>query len=105
MPGPGATVTYTSRGGVLIVGPLDQAQTLAASLSDVLQVTLFAQGGAGAQAREHAVLAGRIDHITGWLGAFELAWTQSNPIDPDPVPYTPLPLPTNRTVEVSVGAG
>lgn len=82
-PEPVATVTYTSQGRVLIVGPLDQAQTLAASLSDVLQVTLFTQGGAGAQAREHAVLAGRIDHITGWLGAFELAWTQNNPIDLD----------------------
>ncbi len=82
-PEPVATVTYTSKGRVLIVGPLDEAEALAASLSDVLQVTLFAQGGRGAQERRYPVLSGRIDRLTGWLGAFELAWTQDNPIDLD----------------------
>ncbi|MEY4711811.1 MAG: hypothetical protein RIS88_1261 [Pseudomonadota bacterium] len=82
-PEPVATVTYTSQGRLLIVGPLDDAETLAASLSDVLQVTLFAQGGAGAQERRHPVLSGQIGHLTGWLGAFELAWSQDNPIDLD----------------------
>ncbi|MEY4651956.1 MAG: hypothetical protein RI884_537 [Pseudomonadota bacterium] len=82
-PEPVATVTYTSQGRLVIIGPLDEAETVAASLSDVLQVTLFAQGGAGAQERRHPVLSGRIDRLTGWLGAFELVWTQDNPIDLD----------------------
>ena len=82
-PEPVSTVTYTSEGRVLIVGPLDVAQSLAASLVDVLQVTLFAQGGEGAQERRFPVISGRIDHLQGWLGAFELAWTQDNPIDLD----------------------
>ncbi len=82
-PEPVATVTYKSEGRLLVIGPVDQAEQLAASLSDVLQVSVFAQGGTGAQARRYPVLAGRIDRLTGWLGAFELAWTQGNPIDLD----------------------
>ncbi len=82
-PEPVATVTYKSQGRTLLIGPLDQAERLAASLGDVLQITLFAQGGTGAQVRRHPVLAGRIDRLSGWLGAFELSWTQNNPIDLD----------------------
>ncbi len=82
-PEPVATVSYQSQGRLLVIGGLDEAERLAASLGDVLQVTLFAQGGAGAQARRHPVLAGRIDRLSGWLGAFELAWSQDNPIDLD----------------------
>lgn len=82
-PEPVPTVTYRSEGRALVIGPLDAAEKLAASLDDTLQVTLFAQGGEGAQARRWPVLSGRIDRLTGWLGAFELAWTQGNPIDLD----------------------
>lgn len=82
-PEPVATVTYRSEGRALVIGPLDAAEKVAASLADVLQVTVFAQGGEGAQARRYPVIAGRIDRLTGWLGAFELAWTQGNPIDLD----------------------
>ncbi|MES2483131.1 MAG: 4Fe-4S ferredoxin, partial [Pseudomonadota bacterium] len=71
---PVATVSYRSEGRLLVIGPLEPAEALAASLADVMQVTLFAQGGAGAQARRWPVIAGHIDGITGWLGAFELAW-------------------------------
>ncbi|MES2481761.1 MAG: 4Fe-4S binding protein, partial [Pseudomonadota bacterium] len=35
------------------------------------------------QDRRWPVLAGRIDRVGGWLGAFELSWTQDNPIDLD----------------------
>jgi ferredoxin len=52
-------------------------------LSDVLDVTLFAQGGAVSQERKYPVLAGRIDALAGWLGAFTLTWTADNPIDLD----------------------
>lgn len=85
-PEPVTTVTYQSAGRLLIVGPLDQAERAAAMLADVLDVTLFSQGpGAqgGSQERRHPVLAGRIDQLTGWLGAFSLTWTQDNPIDLD----------------------
>lgn len=82
-PEPVATVSYTSQGRLVIIGPLDEAEALAASVSDVLQVTLFAQGGAGAQERRYPVIAGPLERLTGWLGAFELTWSQRNPIDLD----------------------
>ncbi len=82
-PEPVATVSYRSEGRLLVIGPMEPAEAMAASLADVMQVTLFAQGGAGAQARRWPVISGHIDGITGWLGAFDLAWTQSNPIDLD----------------------
>ena len=80
---PVATVTYKSSGRLLVIGALDQAERAAAMLSDVLDVTLFAQGGAGAQERRWPVLAGTIDQLSGWLGAFELRFSQGNPIDLD----------------------
>ncbi|MGZ5181477.1 MAG: 4Fe-4S binding protein, partial [Ramlibacter sp.] len=82
-PEPVPTVAYTSAGRVLVIGPLEQAERAAAMLADVLDVTLFAQGGAGAQERKYPVLAGRIDALAGWLGAFRLTWTAANPIDLD----------------------
>ncbi len=82
-PEPVATVTYKSAGRLLVIGALDDAERAAALLADTLDITLFAQGGAGAQERRYPVLAGHIDRLQGWLGAFELAWTQDNPIDLD----------------------
>ena len=80
---PVPTVTYKSSGRLLVIGELAHAERAAAMLSDVLDVTLFAQGGAGAQERRWPVLAGRVDSLTGWLGAFELKFSQGNPIDLD----------------------
>ncbi|MCY7319363.1 MAG: 4Fe-4S binding protein [Ramlibacter sp.] len=80
---PVPTVTYKSSGRLLVIGALDQAERAAAMLSDVLDVTVFAQGGVGAQERRWPVLAGTIDQLTGWLGAFELQFSQGNPIDLD----------------------
>ncbi|MBX6317309.1 4Fe-4S binding protein [Pigmentiphaga sp.] len=85
-PEPVPVVTYRSAGRLLIVGPLDAAERAADLLSDALDVTLFARGpGAtgGEQERRYPVLSGRLESVQGWLGAFELAWTQSNPIDLD----------------------
>ncbi|MEJ8823763.1 4Fe-4S dicluster domain-containing protein [Variovorax humicola] len=85
-PEPVPTVTYASQGRLLIVGPLDQAERAAALVGDALAVTLFSQGpgsDGGMQERRHPVIAGRIDSLTGWLGAFRLAWTRDNPIDLD----------------------
>ncbi len=85
-PEPVQTVTYKSAGRLLIIGRLDAAERYAAALDDVLQVTILAQGpGAtgGAQERRYPVLSGQVEALAGWLGAFELTWSRSNPIDLD----------------------
>ncbi len=82
-PEPVATVTYKSAGRLLIIGPLEQAERAAGLVGEALEITLFAQGGTGAQERQWLVLGGRIDSIKGWLGAFQVAWTQDNPINLD----------------------
>jgi len=87
---PVATVTYKSAGRLLIVGPVDQAEQVAALLADTLEVTIFAQGvSAGAQAglpaqeRQYPVISGERLALKGWLGAFEASWDKTNPIDLD----------------------
>lgn len=82
-PEPVPTVTYKSSGKLLVIGPLQEAERIAAMVSDVLDVTLFTTGGAGAQERRFPVLGGQVTGLTGWLGAFQLAWSQDNPIDLD----------------------
>jgi ferredoxin len=82
-PEPVATVTYKSAGRLLVIGPLQDAERAAALVGDVLEVTLFTQGGTGAQERRYPVLGGRIESLKGWLGAFELQWSRDNPIDLD----------------------
>ena len=79
-PDPVPTVTYRSAGRLLLIGPLDRAESLAAQLDDVLDVTLFATGGSGRQARKHPVIAGDLTLVDGWLGAFTVKWSENNPI-------------------------
>ncbi len=89
-PEPVATVTYTSTGRLLIVGPLDQAEQVAELLADTLAVTIFAQGvssqaqpGFPGQERKYPVISGGGLSLKGWLGAFEAKWEKNNPIDLD----------------------
>jgi ferredoxin len=85
-PEPVPTVTYKSEGRLLILGPIDQAERAAALVSDAMQVTIWAEGpgnAGGAQERRYPVLAGRLQSLTGWLGAFDVSWDASNPIDLD----------------------
>jgi ferredoxin len=86
-PEPVTTVTYKSSGRLLVIGALDAAEQVANLVSDVLDVTLFAQGAGltngGLQERRYPVLSGSLQSLTGWLGAFELKWQRSNPIDLD----------------------
>ena len=85
-PEPVPTVTYRSAGRALIIGPLDAAERAADLLSDALDVTLFSLGAGqqgGSQERRYPMLAGSIRSLGGWLGAFELKWTQDNPINLD----------------------
>ena len=85
-PEPVASVGYRSEGRLLIVGPLDEAERAAALVQDVLDVTIFTTGpgnAGGAQARRWPVLGGQLKSMRGWLGAFEVEWSASNPIDLD----------------------
>jgi ferredoxin len=82
-PEPVPTVTYKSAGRLLVIGPMEHAERAAGFVGDVLDVTLFTQGGAGAQERRFPVLGGKIESLEGWLGAFELKWSRNNPIDLD----------------------
>ena len=85
-PEPVATVTYKSAGRLLIIGELGAAERAAGLLGDELDITVFTQGAGdlgGAQERRYPVLGGKIQALTGWLGAFELTWLRNNPIDLD----------------------
>src|ERR1035437_6570969 len=85
-PEPVTTVTYQSKGRLLIIGELGAAERAAELLGDALDITLFTQGAGelgAAQERRYSVLAGQIQSLLGWLGAFELKWLRSNPIDLD----------------------
>lgn len=82
-PDPVPTVSYRSAGRLLVIGTMEDAQRAAALAGDTLDVTIFTQGGAGAQERRLPVLGGRIERLQGWLGAFELTWAADNPIDLD----------------------
>ena len=84
-PAPVATVGYRSGGRCLVVGGADAATAAAALLSDALEVTLLLDrpGGAVEQAHTHALAAGRLTRLAGWLGAFDVEWESANPIDLD----------------------
>ena len=81
---PVPTVSYTSNGRVLVIGDADRAARAAQMLADKLDVSLLLQGGGTLpQQRSMAVHSGTVTNISGWLGAFEVSWTQGNPIDLD----------------------
>ena len=85
-PDPVPAVPFKSEGRLLIIGLLDQAEKAAALVSDVLQVVIFAQGAGeagGAQTRQYPVIAGQLQTLKGWLGAFDVSWTENNPINLD----------------------
>ena len=82
---PVGTVAYRSGGRCLVIGPVDAAQQAAALLADQLDVSLLVDrpGGTLAQAHHLPVHTGQLSQLTGWLGAFQVQWVQSNPIDLD----------------------
>ena len=85
-PEPVPVVNFKSAGRLLIIGPIDAAERAAALLQDVLDVSIFTTGAGragGAQARRWPVLGGRLQGLKGWLGAFDVEWSSSNPIDLD----------------------
>ncbi len=86
-PDPVPSVSYRSEGQLLITGPLDAALAWADVLNEQLAVTVLATGrtnGAALPAeRAFPVYSGRLTALAGWLGAFDVAWAQENPIDLD----------------------
>jgi ferredoxin len=85
-PEPVPTVTYKSEGRLLILGPVDLAEKAAGLLADAMQITLWSEGAdkaGGMQERRYPVMAGRLNKLSGWLGAFDVSWDTSNPIDLD----------------------
>ena len=85
-PEPVPTVSYKSAGRLLIIGALDAAERAADLLADALDVSIFSMAAGadgGMQERRYPVLGGRIESLSGWLGAFELTWQRDNAIDLD----------------------
>ena len=81
-PDPVNTVTYQSGGRVLIIGPGDVAIEWAKRLAKNLSVgVLCTSGGNLPQERDFPVYSGKVKSLKGYLGAFEVEWTQENPID------------------------
>lgn len=88
-PEPVPTVDYKSAGGLLIIGPAAAALPWAERLAGEFDVGVLATGSTtvpspGAELpfeRRYPVWSGRVDSVKGYLGAFEVAWSQHNPID------------------------
>ena len=86
-PAPVPRVTFQSEGRLLIVGPADAALRWAQALEKQLDVTVLVTGRAvGSELpteRGYPIYSGKLERLSGWLGAFEAVWSQENPIDLD----------------------
>jgi len=87
-PEPVAAVSFKSEGDLLIIGPAAAALDWAQRLADELDVSVLITGARAHHAelpaaRDYPLWSGRATSVTGWLGAFEVAWEQENPIDLD----------------------
>ena len=77
-------VSYQSGGQLLIIGPAAAAIAWADKLAGQLEVNVLMLGGAGGELpHEHSypIFSGKVTSVKGHLGAFEVAWEQTNPID------------------------
>ena len=80
---PAPAVEFKSSGQVLIVGPAGAALDWAARLAEQLEVNVLVTDASGELPleRKFPVWSGSVTQLSGWLGAFEVEWTQQNPID------------------------
>ena len=81
---PVPTVSYESNGHVLIVGPAARALPWARRLGAQLDVSVLLTSGSAQQMLEERTFptfSGSKISVQGWLGAFNVRWQQSNPID------------------------
>ncbi len=88
-PEPVPTVGYSSKGSMLVIGPAAAALGWAERLADGLEVAVLVTPGKNAAhaelpaERKYPVWSGSTPRIAGYLGAFEVEWSQDNPIDLD----------------------
>jgi ferredoxin len=83
-PEPVPAVEYKSGGSLLLIGPSAAALDWAQRLSERLDVSVLLTRGEGGELpleRGYPVWSGKPVRVAGWLGAFEVEWTQDNPID------------------------
>ncbi len=83
-PAPVASVSYESKGQLLIIGPAAAAIPWAERLAATLEVSVLvtsARGGELPVERRYPVWSGAVTRISGWLGALEVEWKQGNAID------------------------
>lgn len=83
-PEPVPAVSYRSGGELLVIGPAEAALDWAERLSAQLSVSVLVVGppcGELPAERRYALWSGKPKSVSGYLGAFEVVWEQSNPID------------------------
>ena len=85
-PEPVPTVSYSSGGRVLVIGPADAAVGWSERFAADFDVSALITPGKGNGAelpaeRKYQVWSGKVGRISGYLGAFDVDWTQHNPID------------------------
>jgi ferredoxin len=84
-PEPVPAVSYRSEGRLLVIGPGGAALAWAERLADRFAVNvLVTESGEHYELpaeRRYPVFSGRPHEVKGYLGAFEVAWDQANPID------------------------
>ena len=83
-PEPVPVVSYRSGGSLLIIGPGAAALQWADRLAEQLQVNVLVTGTEKHElpsTRRYPVFSGTPRSLTGYLGAFQVAWEQANPID------------------------
>jgi ferredoxin len=84
-PEPVPVVSYQSGGSLLIIGPGAAALQWADRVAESLAVSVLATPDAGSHelpsTRRYPVFSGTPRAVTGYLGAFQVAWEQANPID------------------------
>jgi ferredoxin len=82
-PEPVPVVAYQSNGDLVIIGPGAAAIAWADQLTEQFSVYALITDGSGElpAERRYPVFSGKVREIKGYLGAFEVAWDQVNPID------------------------
>ena len=83
-PEPVPSTSYRSDGQLLIAGPAEVAVQWAERLKDQLEVSVLVTGGTGGElpaVRSYPVWSGKLESVSGYLGAFEVSWEQANAID------------------------
>jgi ferredoxin len=84
-PQPTTQVSYKSSGQTLIIGSLADAINVADSLKGAVSVSVLATDRLGElpMSRDYPIVSGANVQAKGWLGAFDVSWQQTNPIDLD----------------------